>query len=370
MAYSADILASTLQDLVPGWVDLYTRNHPLWDRIKKGGGFNKRALKGPWMEFAVLTGGPGQAVTDRSGSTVLAGTRAQNLKRGIEYPARLIYYFAVPEKDLEEADTAYDFANLVEEYGEAGMADLMERMSDQVARGASSAGSDPSGGGVEGFVTLNGDTNYTPVSASSQRTGIFEFATVANQNDTVHDLPKQGAASNPTTGWYHQYGSISTFQLNGRRVMRTVRDRANQQGASLDGGIDLLLGDDGSYQNYAENLDDQVIAAVVENDKGQGKVREGLKFGTAVFFSEPSIDLTDTTAFGATARTGVIYMFCSRDWEMFTVGSKNGGKDLFRVHDPIPVPDQPLIHYRMSAYANMYCRNLRRQGVVTGGATA
>lgn len=368
MSFSADILASTLQDLLPGYVDLYTLNHPLWSRVKSGGGFNRRKLKGPWVEFNVLTGGPGQAVTDRTGSTVLAGTRAQKLVRGIEYGARIIYYFAVPEKDLDEASTPYDFANLVENYGEAGMADVMERMANQLARGASTSGTDPLGGGVDGFITLNGESTYNPQSGG--RTGVFEYAARASQGDTVHDIPKEGAASG-TFGWYNQYGDINSFGMDGRKVLRTVRDAANQQGASLDGGIDLLLGDDASYQNYAENLDDQVVAAVVENDKGQGRIREGLKFGTATFFSEPAIDLTDTASFTtATSRSGLIYGLCSKDWEMFTVGDKNAGSDLFTVSDPIPVPDQPLIHYRVTFYANMLCKNLRRQFAVTGGATA
>ena len=370
MGYSADILASTLQDLLPGYVDLYTLNHPLWMRVKQGGGFNRRKLKGPWMEFNVLTGGPGNAITDRSGSSVLAGTRKQRLRRGIEYGARLIYFFDVPEKDLDEASTPYDFANLVENYGEAGMADLMERMANQLARGASTAGSDPLGGGVDGFITLNGEQTYCPQDIGGTRTGIFQYANRANQNNTVHNLPMESAA-NGVNGWYHQFGQINSFSVDGRKVMRTARDKANQQGSSLDGGVDLLMGDDASYQNYAENLDDQVVAAVVENDKGQGKIREGLKFGTATFFSEPAIDLSDTAAFtSATSQSGIIYGLCSKDWEMFTVGDKNAGQDLFTVHDPIPVPDQPLIHYRVSFYANMYCRNLRRQFVVVGGATA
>lgn len=370
MSYSQDVLAQSLQDLIPGWVDQWTVDNPLWNRIRKGGAFNRRSLKGPWVEFAVRTGGPGRAVTDRSGSTALTSTRAQRGFRGIEYGARLIYHWTVPEKDLDESETEYDFANLVEDYGVAGMADLMQRMANQQARGASSAGSDPLGGGVEGFITLNSDQTYNPVSVGGARSGFFEYAAAANQTDTVHDLPKQGAATNPTTGWYHQYGHINNMGVNGKRVLRTVRDTANQQGASMEGGVDLLISDPQSYQNYIEVLDDQVMTPVVENDKGPGKIREGVKFGTASWFSDPAIDISDTTAFTtAAAQSGVIYLLCTRDWEMFTVGKKNSTKELFRVSEGIPVYDQPHVHFRMTAYANMFCKAMRRQGVVTGGAT-
>lgn len=370
MSINADVLASTLQDLLPGHVDLYTKNHPLWDRIRKGGGFNRRKLKGPYMEFNVLTGGPGKLYSDRTGTTVLAATRKQNLRTGNEYGARLVYAFTVPEKDLEEADTPYDFANLVENYGEAGMAEIMEIMANQAARGSSSAGSD-SEGGAAAFITLNGDQFYNPTAVGTQRSGVFQFAAPASQTATVHGVPMQAAATNPTTGWYHQYGNISSFLINGRKIMRTTVDTANQQGASLQGGVDLLMGDDSSYQNYAENLDDQVIAQVVENDKGQGKVREGLKFRTAVFFPDPAIDITDTTAFTTSAaQNGVIYALCTDDWEMFTIGNKNGGKDLFTVSPAQLIPGLTAFEYRISFYANMFCKNLRRQGAITGGAIA
>lgn len=370
MGFSADVLAQSLQDLLPGSVDSFTRNHPAFDRIKNGNNFNRRGLKGPWVDFAVRTGGPGKMVTDRTGSTVLAGIRAQKGVRGSEYGARLIYYFTVPNKDLEESNTQHDFARLVEDYGDAAMAEIMEIMANQWARGASTAGSCEFGGGAEGFSTLNGDQTYSPLSASQPRQGYFSYAAKASQTSTVHDLAKEGAASG-TFGWYNQYGHITAMSLGGRRVMRTVRDAANQQGAKLNGGVDLILADDASYQNYADNLDDQVVAAVVENDKGQGKVREGLKFGTAVMFSDPTIDISDTQAFTSSeSQSGVMYMLCTQDWEMFTVGNLNGGKEMFRVSDPILLTDQDMVQFRITCYTNTMCKSLRNQGVVTGGATA
>lgn len=367
MSFAADVLASTLQDLLPGYTDLWTGYHPLSQRIMSNGGFNRRKLKGPWVEFNVLAGDPGEVTPDRNGNAVLASGRKENLKRAKEYGARLVYHFNVPEKDLDECDNEHDFANLVENYGDPAMAGLMERINAQLTRGASTAGTDELGGGVETVVTFNGDQTYDPEDVGTNRQGIFQFAAPASQTHTVHNIAKRGAAGG-ITGWYNQYDHISSFSAHGRKIMRRTRDRANRQGASLSGGIDLLLGDDGSYQNYAESLDDQVQVAVVENDKGQGKVREGLKFGTAAFFADDHIDITDAVAFTtAVARQGVIYGFCSEDWEMFTVGKRYSGKQPFDVAKPIPLQDTPAFQYRISTYFNMFCKQLRRQMVITGG---
>lgn len=370
MGYSADILASTLQELLPGYVDTFTKFHPLWDRIAANGKFNQRKLKGPWVEFTVLTGGPGYAVTDRTGSTTLAGGRRENAKRGIAYPTHLIYHFNVPNKDLKEAQTEYDFVGLVEDYGDPALSDLAERMSRQVARGASSAGTDPEGGGVDGFFTLNGDQTYAPQDAGSTEQGLFQYAAVGAQTNTVHSLPMSGAGSNPTTGWYHQFGQISSFSSEGRKVLRTTRDKAGQEGSGLTGGMDLLISDDASYQNYLDDLDDQVQVAVVEGDKGKHKVREGVAFGQAVWFPDPAIDITDTTAFStATAQSGVIYGLTTDDFEMIMLGDKGvNGKDFFEMEEPIRLESKPMVHYRLSCYANIFCRQLRRQMVVVGGA--
>lgn len=367
MGFSPDILASTLEEVLPGYYDLYTKNHPLLDYIVRRGNINKRKAKGPFIEFPVLTGGPGQAVTDRTGGTLLASQRAQNLKRGKEEPARTVYHYAVPEKDLEEAQTENDFANLVESYGDAGMGDVMERFVAQVVRGASTAGSDEFGGGMEGILTFNSDQGYTPQDSATSRGGVFEYT--ATQTGTLHNLPKSGAASNPTFGWEHQFEEISSFNHHGRRKMRIARDRANQQVAKSGGGIDLVLADDASYQNYIDDLNTQVLVAVVENDAGPGNIREGVKFGNANMFSELAIDLSDTDAYTSTAaRDGLMYMLDSSTWELFTVGDGNDAAKLFKLKGPIDMYDQTMLHFRMSSYMNIFTTNLRRNAVVVGGA--
>lgn len=369
MGFSADVLASTLEELIPDYVDTFTMYHPLWDRVKSNGKFNSRRLKGPWVEFAVVTGGPGQAVTDRTGSTTLAGSRTQNAVRGLEYPTHLFYWWDVPHKDLKEAQTENDVVQLINRYGDTAMGDIAERLARQMARGASSSGSDPSGGGFDGFFTLNGDMSYTPQSISGTRSGMFQYLAKGSQTNTVHNIPMSGAATAPTTGWEHQYGTISSFSAEGRKVMRTHLNKAGLEGANLSGYMDLLIGDDSSYQNYLEDLDTQVQVATVEGDRGKGKVREGVKFLTADFYTDPAIDITDTTSFTSTApQSGVIYGLCTEDFEMIMLGDQGGGDKFFDLEEPIRLESKPMTQFRMSTYCNIFCNQLRRQMVITGGA--
>lgn len=371
MARSADILASTLDELQEGWTETFTKNHPLWERIRSNGRFNKRKLKGPDLLFGVVTGGPGYAVTNRTGSPLLAGGRRQNLVQGRESPTYIIYHWTVPTKDLREATVEQDYVDLVDNYGIPAMADVHERLAAQTARGAASASSGTNLDGVDGFTTLNADQDYFPQDLGDARNGIFQAAAVGSQTHTVHNLGASGAAS-PTTGWYHQYGTISSFGVNGRKVMRTHHDKAMQEGAQFSGAMDLLIGDDGSYQNYADDLDDQVQSVVVEGDVNKTKVREGMKFKQGVFFPDPAIDITDTTAFTTAAmQNGVIYGLTSADWELMMIGDKNGSGDkMFAVGEPLYITESPLVQYRLECYANLCCKNLRRQMLITGGATA
>lgn len=365
MGYSADVIAGTLQDLQPGFEYLYTLDHPFLDRLHKGGRIGNYKLKGRELLFDVLTGGPGQGLTDRFGGAIVSGARRQNLQQGNEQPARLVYYFDVPHKDEDDSDGVLAMAGIVKKYGEAALYDVREMCARQYMAGSSSASTDPVGG-FDGLVTFNGTQTYDP--QGTARTGVFEANAPASQTATVFGLAKQGAASG-VTGWYHQYAHISSFRSHGRKTLRSQRDKANQQGASFSGGMDLGLCDDGTYQNYAESLDNQVTATVVENDKGQGKIREGLKLGDAAVFSEPSIDLTDT-AFSGVWLQGVFYGLTTGDWSLFFQGSKHNGpaaKHYFKVEPPIPLPDQLSDHFRLVTYQQLVCENLRRQVLVTGG---
>ena len=127
---------------------------------------DRSVLKGPFREFVVVTGGPGQVTQIVSGSEVVAGGRNQRAVRGDTFAPRLIYAFDVPGKDLAEANGELDLARIIQHYPELALSDFHERIAAQTSSGT--------GAGVGGFLTLNGNTTYSP--NGTARPGVIEFA--------------------------------------------------------------------------------------------------------------------------------------------------------------------------------------------------
>ena len=158
MAIAPDVLATALQELMPSYSELFTKWHPVLDRIVLKGNIDRDVLTGPYREFAVVTDGPGTVTQILTGSEVIAGGRNQNAVRGNTFAPRLIYAFDVPGKDLAEANGAMDLARIIQHYPELALGDFHERIARQMAVG--------DGLDVGGFLTLNGDTTYTPQGAA------------------------------------------------------------------------------------------------------------------------------------------------------------------------------------------------------------
>ncbi len=359
MAINPDVLASALQDLAPGYSELFSLWHPLMERVVKKGNMDRATLKGPWREFVVVSAGPGTVTQVLTGSEIIAGGRTQSAQRGDTYAPRLIYAFDVPGKDMAEANGENDLAKIIKRYPELALSDFHERISNQIASG--------NGVGVGGFMTLNGTgaTQYNP--QGTARDGIFQNAAPAAQNDTVFNIGKPAAAGG-VAGWYNQYGNISSFATDGRATMRQVYYAASRQGSKASGPVDLLLGDESSYLNYIDDLDDQVRVMKIDGDKAPKALRQGIPFLEADFFLEQSID---TTQFTGTGSNGVIYMLKSDTWHSYTLGHDSGmeTKGDFAVRGPIRIPEQDMWRYEYVLNMGMYCDQLRANGMVAGGAT-
>jgi hypothetical protein len=355
MGISPDVLATALEELMPSYSELFTKWHPVLDRIVLKGNIDRDVLTGPYREFAVVTDGPGTVTQILTGSEVIAGGRNQNAVRGNTFAPRLIYAFDVPGKDLAEANGAMDLARIIQHYPELALGDFHERIARQMAVG--------DGLDVGGFLTLNGDTTYNPQGAA--RDGALEFAAPAAQANTVFGLAK------PTTsGWANQYGVITSFATNGRSEMRRVFYAASRQGKTM-GPVDLLLGDENSYLNYIEDLDDQVRVVKVEGDKAPASIRQGVKFLDADFFLEDALDTSAAAFTNADARRGVIYMMKSSAWYAYTLGhdANRETKGDFAVRGPFRIPEQDVFRYEIVLNMGIHTNQLRCNGVVTGGGT-
>ena len=306
------------------------------------------------------------------GDELLASTRRDTYRDGNQYADRSIYHFDIPGLLLADVSGNKEaLKNIVKQYPINAMSDANESLARQIARGASSAGSDDAGHTFwRGITTLNGIQDYYP--RGNTRDGVFQAAAKGSQTNTVFGLEMSGGATDPTTGWYHQYGSISSFSVNGLEVMRKVRGDANREGGKGRKGIDLVLGDPQSFHNYQNELGTFVETVTVTDDHIGADIREGIKFGKADFFPEDAIDISDTTAFSDAAwQAGVMYLLASEDWDGFRMGNddKLETKGLFHMREVGRVPNQELFRWELVNDWNIFCRQLRTQGLILGGAT-
>lgn len=355
MSISADVLATALQELMPSYTEMFTSWHPIFQYVVQNGGLEKGVLGGPYREFTVVTGGPGNVTQIVHGSEIIQGGRNQTAQRGNAYAPRLIYAFDVPAKDLAEANGKMDFARILQAYPELAMSDFHDRLSTQLAMGT--------GTGVGGFTTLNGDTTYSP--NGTARSGVLEFNAVGSQTNTVH-----GLSSSSVTGWENQWGNISGFTTDGRSKMREVYYACNRQGAQVMGKVDLLLGDEASYLAYLDDLDDQVritAETTAAGDRAPNEIRRGVKFEDADFYLEDAIDVTGFS--DTDADDGCIYMLNTATWKMFTLGH-DAGKETngnFATRGPFRLPEQDLFRYEIVLNMGLHTISKRHNGVVVGG---
>lgn len=371
MSFSVDVLNSSLQHLLPKYEELFLEGHPVIDAVLKRTGLETIQGKGPYMEFTVLKGHPGRATGIRTGNERLASTRKNNALRGNQYAYRCIYHWDVPRKDLAECSGANDFARIIDDYPTNALAGHMQAFARQFASGTASAASDPDGTDLDGFLTLNGLQDYNP--QGTARDGVFQPLATGAQTNTVFGLPMSGAGSSPTPGWEHQFEDIGSFSLQGVSTIRKLVTRANQSGHQVEGsGIDVMLADEATFQNYIDTLDQR---AIVNDDLKNLSMkygnRAGVPCGQAIMWWEPAIDLSDTAAWTGVTQDGVLFMLNTSYWAMFQLAnnSKMAGKGFFDLQDPIRVPDMDAWHYEIISYFNMFCRSLRQQAYMTGGAT-
>ena len=358
MAISPDVLATALNELMPSYSELFVKFHPLMEKIMEGGNMDRASLKGPKREFAVVTDGPGTVTQVNTGTEIIAGGRSQNAHRGNVVAPRLIYAFDVPGKDLAEANGEMDLAKILQHYPELALSDFHERIAAQLGTGGSSS--------VGGFATLNGNTTFNPDGTARQ--GFIQPETVATQVSNARSI--HGLSQGTVSGWNNQYQDISSFAVNGRSQMRKAYFAASRQGKTL-GPVDLMIGDEGSYLNYIEDLDDQVRVVKVEGDKAPPVIRQGVKFLEADFFLDDAIDVTNTSTMSAAQQDGVIYGLKTPCWYLFTLGhdAARETKGDFAVRGPFRIPDQDIYRYEIVLMMGMHTNQLRSNFMVTGGGT-
>ena len=361
MATNADVLNLALQKLVPKWTEQFYQYHPVLDKIILKGNIERGTQGGPFLEFPVVTQGPGQVTRIETGSEVYSSVRKTVGAKGTSYAPRMIYSFIIPGKDLAEASGETAIARLIKVYPEAALMEFHELIAAQFVNG------DGATNNVNGFLTLNGDTTYNTGGTATAENGIMDFAAPTAQTQNVLGLVKSGAAAG-TTGWHNQYQTVSSFATDGRTQMRRAYWDASLQGKA-GGPVDIMLGDIDSFNNYYDDLDDQVrYQTQFKGEKNKG-VRQGLMFQEAEFYVEPALA---PSASPFAPRNGVIYFLKADTWHLYTQGEDSGmeTKGDFAFRGPVKVPGQDAWEWEIVLSMQMYCDRLNANACVDGTSIA
>lgn len=356
MPTNADVLNFATQKLIPKWTEQFYQYHPVLEKVILRGNIERSKHGGPYVEFPIVTNGPGQVTRIETGSEVYSSIRRTVGSRGRVYCPRMVYSFVIPGKDLAEAAGETAIARLIKVYPEAALMEFHEYIVGQFVNGNGSTNN------VHGFMTLNGDTTFN--ASGTAEDGALEFAAPASQTDTVFNMAKA-----TTTGWQNQYQNVSSFATNGRSQMRRVYWDASLQGKQ-GGPVDVMLGDVVSFNNYYDDLDDQVRYQIQSGGEKGRAIRQGLMFQEAEFYVEPELDTTLTTFDSSRRGNGVVYFLKSDTWHLYTQGEDTGmeTKGDFAFRGPVKVPGQDAWEWEIVMAMQMYCDRLNANGVVDGTA--
>lgn len=366
MGISEEVFASTVQEMMPKYSELFLVWNPLVEILLQRKQVERGRVEGPFKEFSVVTDGPGEVTQILTSNEIIEGGRKEATKKGNTYASRHIYAWDVPLGDLATTNTRTEVGNLLNRYPEMGLADFQQRFERQMLVG--------DGENVGGFTTFNGNATYTPLSGSA-RTGVFSFAAKASQTATVFDIPKEGAGSNPTTGWYNQFADITSFRLSGRKAMRSMRWACARQGGKIIGTPDIILADVESFENYADSLDEK-IRFVDPTDMKKGDAvspaddRPILEFVKMQMYQCEQLVRTASGFSGQTAADGLMYFLNSKTWHAYTQGQNKAQETNgdFVLRGPIRLPEQDMIRFEYVAHMGLFCNQLRANGVLTGTA--
>jgi len=130
-----------------------------------------------------------------------------------------------------------------------------------------------------------------------------------------------------------------------------------------------MLGDIVSFNNYYDDLDDQVRYQIKSDGEKGRPVRQGLMFQESAFYVEPALD---TSAATFTSRSGVIYFLKTDTWHLYTQGEDSGMETNgdFAFRGPVKVPGQDAWEWEIVLSMQMYCDRLNANGCVDGTSIA
>lgn len=368
MPVPVDALNLATIHLLPKLEQLFFDDHIFLRKIIEGG-LDRRRTGGEYAAFDVAIDGPGTVAKLLTGAESYSYGRRNIVRQARVYIPTHIYSWAVEGEALRHAHGPTGIENLLKLYPRMATLDYQQRTVAQMLTGNGAAAS------IDGFVTLNGDTTYNPDGTALN--GILDFQTRATQTDTVENLVKEAGVGG-ITGWYNQFGSVTSFATDGKDTMRAVYNACRIRSAGY-GPPDIGLTDATSFNNYYRSLDDQVrYSAPRPKTQGEegvdaGDLNEGLMFHNMALYEDPSID--DNTAQFTTATvggvfTGIMYFLNTKTWFMLSLGgdAEYETKGMFDVRGPFKLEGRDAWGWENVTAFQLACRFLKANGCLVGSA--
>lgn len=357
MTVSVDALNVATIHLLPKLENLFFDEHMFLKKVLESG-IDRRQSGGEYAAFDVVVDGPGQITQLVSGGEAYSYGRKNITKQARVYIPTMIYSFAVEGETLRHSSGPTGIENLLKLYPEQANLDFRQKVVAQALTGNGASN------GTGGITTLNGDETYNPDGTALN--GLFDFAAKASQTDTVQNLVKEGGTSG-VTGWYNQYGNVTSFTTNGKDTMRDVYNKCRIRGDSY-GFPSLGFTDATSWNNYYASLDDQVrFTSSVKGEDGR-TIDEGLMFQGLTLFNDPSLD-DNSASFGHTT-AGTMYFVNPKTFFMLTLGAdaQKETKGFFDMRGPFKLEGRDAWGWEIVLAMQPACRYLKANGALEGTA--
>ena len=353
----ARIFQAALQKLEQRFTTIAFPWSPLVDKIISGKQVEQKAAgETPYIEFRVLTDGPGTTHQIISGGEIYPSGLKDVVQKGNIYGTRLVHIYEIPGADMAKAAHPEGCEELIKQYPELALSQLRAELAQQFALGDQN----------NGLLTLCGQNTYAP--DGTNRTGLFENQPRATQNNTVLGLAKENGGAG-VDGWYHQFGNITSMANDGERIFQQVHGRASRALKDMTGKVDLMLADETSYYNYIDVRRNAVL--VLDKPTGMQSFeddREGAKVLGGTMYVDPYMDPASTEV---VTWNGIIYGLKSKTWKLRTWIEGPTNKQAFLHMRPLQKAQNKdawiqeiIFHGQIFTYA------LPCQFLVTGGQNA
>ena len=349
------IFATALQKLEDRFTRLAFPWSPVVAKILAGGQFDRESAgKTPFIEFRVLTGGPGETHKIIGGSESYASGLKDIVKKGNVYGTRLIHIYEIPGADMAKAHSPEGTEELIKQYPEMALAQIRHELATQFCLGTEN----------NGLLTLNGQRTYA--TDGTARTGLFENNPRSAQTATVLGLAKEAAGAGAVPGWYHQHGAITSMAANGERVFQQTCGRASRALQDMTGSVDFMLADETSYYNFLDNRRGQVIVNDIPKGlDGFEDDRKGVKVLTGIMYVE---DVMDPASADVLAWGGIIYCLKTSTLKMrFWNEGPSNAKGFLHMRDLQKAQNKDAWIQEIVTHMQLWSEALPCNGVIVGG---